>query len=409
MQRRSFGKTNEEVSVLAFGAMRLPTIDGVNHRIDEDKAVSMIRHAIDEGVNYVDTAYPYHGNSLTTGGNSEPLVGKALRDGYRDKVKLATKLPSWLVRSREDMDRLLNEQLERLETDCIDFYLVHALNKKLWAKMKELGVGEFLDAAVEDGRIGHAGFSFHDDQKTFFEIVDGYDWSFCMFQYSYLDENYQAGKAGLDYAASKGLGIAVMEPLRGGSLAGPLPPKAQEVFDGAETERSPVEWALRWIWNHPEVSVVLSGMSAMDHVEENVRIAKEADAESLTDDELERIDQVKEIFAESIKVPCTACGYCMDCPHGVDIPANFNFYNQYFLLDGSDGATRHRVMTVVQRGFSIFADNGADSCTACGVCEEHCPQGIVISEEMEKVAELFKNAPENAVVAEIRARAKSAD
>ena len=409
MKRRIFGKTNQEVSILAFGAMRLPVIDEVNHHINEGPAIQMIRSAIDAGVNYVDTAYPYHGKSFSEGGAGEPLVAKALRDGYRERVKLATKLPSWLVKSRADMDRLLDEQLQRLETSHIDFYLVHALNKGLWKNLKALGVGEFLDAALADGRIGHAGFSFHDDQKTFLEIVDGYDWSFCMFQYSYLDEQYQAGRAGLDYAASKGLGIAVMEPLRGGSLAGPLPPRAQEILDRAETQRSPVDWALRWVWNHPEVAVVLSGMSAQEQVDENVRIAATAEANTLTEDELSRIDQVKEIFRSTIKVPCTACGYCMPCPHGVDIPTNFSVYNNYFLLDGSEGQAAHRLSTIRSLGYSLFGPARADACVACGLCEEHCPQQIAIPAELEKVADLFANAPENGILAELQARTENAD
>lgn len=389
MKRRLFGKTGQEVSILGFGAMRLPTVGGLNHQVDEDRAVALIRSAIDGGVSYVDTAYPYHSESMAQGGQSEPVVARALRDGYRARVKLATKLPTWIVRTRQDMDRLLDEQLGRLETSCIDFYLVHGLSLSSWERVRDLGVAEFLDQAQRDGRIGHAGFSFHDEQKAFFPIVDGYDWSFCMIQYSYLDEAYQAGRAGLDYAAARGLGVAVMEPLRGGVLAGGLPPRAEEVFDGAEVKRSPVEWALRWIWNHPQVGVVLSGMSAPEHVQENLRFAASAEADGLTDDELQRVERVREIFAETIKVPCTACGYCMPCPAGVHIPKNFAAYNNYFLLDGSERAAAHRSVAAMHWTFTVPQSERAEACVACGQCLEHCPQGIAIPDELQRVAEHF--------------------
>ena len=265
------------VSILGFGCMRLPLLPGRDpSKIDEELATKLIRFAIDEGVNYLDTAYPYHGTGMGSAGQSEPFVGKVLREGYRQKVKIATKLPSWLIKTRSDMDKYLNEQLNRLETDSIDFYLVHALNDYLWKKVKEAGITDFLDHAIKDGRIKYAGFSYHEKQEYFNNIVDSYDWSFCQIQYNYMDEEFQAGRKGLDYAARKGLGITIMEPLRGGKLAVKLPSEVQNLFDQAEIKRTPAEWALRWVWNHPEVSVLISGMNSMEQVIENTRVGNNA-------------------------------------------------------------------------------------------------------------------------------------
>lgn len=386
MLYRELGKTKERVSVLGFGCMRLPIIGGDPTKIDEAKATAMLRHAIDAGVNYVDTAYPYHGTGMGQPGQSEPFVGRALRDGYRQKVKLATKLPSWLVRTRADMDRLLNEQLARLETDYIDFYLVHSLNVQSWENLKNLGVGEFLDQALRDGRIKHAGFSFHDKVDLFKEIVDYYDWSFCQIQYNYLDENFQAGKDGLEYAAARGLGVVIMEPLRGGKLAQNLPEVAQAAFDQAQVKRSPAEWALRWVWNHPEVGVLLSGMSTMEQVVENLKVADEAVANSLTEQEVDIVDRVKRVFKERIKVDCTSCGYCMPCPAGVNIPANFARYNEYHVFGDPESKDTYKKMyhTWVKPEFR------ASQCAECGKCEEHCPQAISIIEHLKGVKELFE-------------------
>jgi predicted aldo/keto reductase-like oxidoreductase len=370
------------VSALGFGCMRLPIINNDPTKIDEEKAISMIRHAIDSGVNYVDTAYPYHGTGFTHGGASEPFVAKALRDGYREKVKLATKLPSWLIKTRADMDNYLDEQLKRLETDAIDFYLVHSLNKVVWPVLKEAGISEFLDQAIKEGRIKYAGFSFHDQIELFKEIVDDYDWSFCQIQYNYLDEDYQAGKEGLEYAAKKGLGIAIMEPLRGGNIVN-LPKDAKTLIEQADVKRTPAEWALRWVWNHPEVSVVLSGMTTMDHVTENIKVAQEAQANSLTAKEIGMIEDIKNLFKERIKVNCTACAYCMPCPAGVNIPLCFSTYNDYWVFDATP-AVKQRYETVSK----ISAP--ASRCIECGKCEKHCPQGIAIREELKNVKEIFE-------------------
>ncbi len=383
MLYRTFGKTGEQVSILGFGCMRLPIVGDDPSHIDEPEAIRMIRYAIDAGVNYVDTAYPYHGTGFGHGGFSEPLVAKALRDGYRQRVKLATKLPSWLIKSRADMDKYLNEQLERLETDHIDFYLVHSLNVNSWATVKKCGVAEFLDQAIRDGRIKYAGFSFHDQLPLFKEIVDAYDWSFCQIQYNYLDEKYQAGKEGLMYAAGKGLGITIMEPLRGGKIVN-LPQEAKELLERAAPGRSAAEWGLRWVWNHPEVSVVLSGMTAMEQVVENVKIAGDARPDSLSAAELATIDRVKTVFRERVKVQCTACGYCMPCPVGINIPGSFSFYNDHWVFDANP-----QIKAMYLRQSTLTNAAPASKCVECGRCESHCPQGIAIRKELKNVGELF--------------------
>jgi predicted aldo/keto reductase-like oxidoreductase len=370
------------VSALGFGCMRLPIIGGDPTNIDEDKAIKMIRYAIDSGVNYVDTAYPYHGTGFASSGASEPFVAKALKDGYRERVNLATKLPSWLIKTRADMDKYLNEQLERLETDVIDFYLVHSLNADVWPVLKAAGITEFLDQAIKEGKIKQAGFSFHDQVGLFKEIVDYYDWSFCQIQYNYLDEEYQAGRDGLEYAAKKGLGIVIMEPIRGGNIVN-LPQEAQAIIDQADVKRTPAEWALRWVWNHPEVSVVLSGMTIMDHVVENLKVAQEAQANSLTVKEMAIIDAIKKIFKEKIKVNCTACSYCMPCPSGINIPGCFSTYNDYWVFDATPAAKqRYEIWSKIAAP--------ASKCVECGKCESHCPQGIAIRTELKKVKELLE-------------------
>jgi predicted aldo/keto reductase-like oxidoreductase len=273
MLYRKMPKNGDELSILGFGCMRLPVKE--NGAIDEERAKKQVRYAIDHGVNYVDTAWPYHLKE------SEPFLGRALANGYRAKVKVATKLPSWLVENHEDMDRYLNAQLEKLSTDHIDYYLMHGLVGSLWDKVERLGVAAFLDKAKADRRIINAGFSFHGTREDFKRIVDEYDWDFCQIQYNFLDENNQAGTNGLEYAASKGLGVIIMEPLRGGNLARMVPPAIEQLWDQATEKRTPSEWALRWVWNHPEVTVVLSGMNEESHIEENLAIANKAYLSSL--------------------------------------------------------------------------------------------------------------------------------
>jgi uncharacterized protein len=323
MLYRRFPKVPHDIPILGLGCMRLPQAEGSGFagKIDEEKAIAMIRHAIDFGVNYIDTAYPYHD------GESEPLVGKALTGGYREKALLATKLPSWLIKTREDMDRYLDEQLARLATDHIDFYLVHGLNKAWWENLSSLGVLEFLDEAVADGRIRYPAFSFHDDLPVFKAIVDAYDWTFAQIQYNFMDEQYQAGTKGLHYAAKKGLGIVVMEPLRGGLLSRDLP-ATREILAAAPVRRTPAEWGLSWVWDHPEVTTVLSGMSSMQQLEENLAYAERDRAGSFTPADREVIRQVKAAFESRVTIPCTGCRYCMPCKNGVEIPRCFESYNQ---------------------------------------------------------------------------------
>ena len=376
MQYRKFGNTGEELSILGYGCMRLPVLDGDDAQINEEEAIRQIRYGIDQGINYIDTAYPYHG------GNSEALVGKALADGYREKVKLATKLPSWSVRSREDMDKYLDRQLERLNTDYIDFYLLHALNAQRWENYLKHDVFDFIKKAKEDGRIKHIGFSFHDELPVFKKIVDAYDWDFCMIQYNFMDENYQAGTEGLKYASAKGMGVAIMEPLRGGYLAKNVPEDIMKIWDQAEENRSPAQWAMRFLWDQPEVGLVLSGMNEISYIEENVEEAGKAHPQSLTKNEIGLIDQVKEIYKSRMAVDCTNCQYCMPCPVGVDIPGCFGFLNT---------GTMFEDMKYAKGQYKTFmtGDKKASTCIECGACEEKCPQHIQIREMLKKVVEEF--------------------
>jgi predicted aldo/keto reductase-like oxidoreductase len=380
---RKMIKTGDELSILGFGCMRLPQKRGKpgRGRIDEPRATKQIHQAIEQGINYIDTAMPYHR------GTCEPFLARALADGFRRKIKLATKLSPWLVEGREDMDHLLNLQLQRLNTDYIDYYLVHGLASQSWKKMRELGVREFLDQAQSDGCILNAGFSFHGDLETFRSIIDSYDWAFCQIQYNYLDQHFQAGTAGLKYAASKDLGVIIMEPLRGGNLANKVPPVVQAIWDEAETKHSPAEWALRWVWNHPEVSVVLSGMNEETHIQENIRIANAAHSASLTQTEMNIIERVVKNYRELMKVGCTGCRYCMPCPSGVDIPACFEFYNDLHIY----GDVLRAKIFYLGRLAGIFGEaSNASLCENCGKCEDACPQKLPIRDYLQDVAKEFE-------------------
>ena len=380
MLYRKILKNGDELSILGFGCMRLPIKEG---KIDEERAAQQVRFAIDHGVDYIDTAWPYHM------GESEPFLGRALAGGYREKVKLATKLPSWTVKSREDMDRILNAQLEKLRTDHIDYYLVHGLVGTLWDKMEKLDVLEFLDRAREDGRIVNAGFSFHGSVDDFKRIVDAYPWIFCQIQYNFLDEKNQAGTEGLEYAASKGMGVIIMEPLRGGKLTNPIPPAVQDTWNEASVKRTPAEWALRWIWNHPEVTVVLSGMNEEAHIEENLRIADEAYPNSLTEAEIQLVKKVEQKYRELMKTGCTGCRYCAPCPSGVDIAGCFEIYDNFYLSGNEKEA---KLMYAAKPGGIIRGDvpGYASQCVQCGQCLEKCPQHLDIPTFLKAVAEEFE-------------------
>jgi predicted aldo/keto reductase-like oxidoreductase len=370
------------VSILGFGCMRLPLIDGKIEQIDENKAQKMIEYAINNGVNYFDTAFPYHSERRDKGGMSEIFVGEALKK-HRKNVYLATKLPSWLIQTRGDMDRFLDLQLERIQTDYIDFYLMHCLNEVNWLNLKSNDVYNFLESAINDGRIRYAGFSFHDEYPLFKEIVDSYDWSFCQIQYNYMDNNYQAGEQGLNYAANKGLGIAIMEPLRGGSLATVVPQDIQQIWDKADIKRTPVEWALRYLWNRPEINIVLSGMTKIDHVVENIKIADEGLFNSLTDKEFDIINEVREIYQTRSRVNCTGCQYCMPCPAGVNIPVNFTHLNNHAIY-------KHTQVAKYQYSVFIPEPQQASKCVGCGKCEKACPQNIPVREILKEVVETFE-------------------
>jgi hypothetical protein len=376
MKYRKFGRLDWEVSALGFGAMRLPIIGKDASKIDEKPAIKMIRYAIDHGVNYLDTAYVYHR------GNSEVLVGKALKDGYREKIRLATKMPVRMVEKQENLDEFFNTHLERLQTDYIDFYLLHGMRESTWSKVKEFDILSWAEAKIEEGKIKYLGFSFHDTPKLFREIINAHDWTFCQIQLNYMDSEYQAGLEGLRYAADKGLAVVVMEPIKGGKLAVTPPKEVLEIWDGAKNKRTPAEWALQWVWNLPEVSLALSGMSEMRHVKENIAFADRSGSGSLKENELALYEEVKGTYNRLGFVGCTACQYCMPCPEGVDIPTILGQYNEYHLSGGSE-----EVKTKYWQ--NVSPENHASNCIACGECEEKCPQQLPIRKFMNETVRLF--------------------
>jgi hypothetical protein len=386
MLYRQFGRTGERVSTLGFGCMRLPVIDGDHEEIDAPLATEMLHYAIDQGVNYIDTAYPYHsGPKRGLPGSSEPFVGEALAGGYRDKVMIATKLPSWLIGSRKDMDEILRSQLQRLRTDHIDCYLLHGVDAAQYQRLKGLGALDFFEEAKTAGSIRYAGFSFHDDGAAFAPIVDDYDWDFCQIQYNYMDLEYQAGAAGLAYAADRGLAVIIMEPIKGGRLAGRVPAPVQALWDEAPVRRTAAAWALRFVWDDSRVSTLLSGMSTMEQVIENVALASEGVAASLDAAELALIGRVREAYGARTAVDCTACRYCLPCPQGIDIPKMFGFLNNASLY-GSVDEERFGYELEVRTGQTA----PASACEQCEECVAKCPQQLDIPRELEAVVRTFE-------------------
>ncbi len=366
------------VSKLGFGCMRFPkkTTGGYDMVLTE----KLVMHAIENGINYFDTAYIYPGN--------EEALGEVInKNKCREKIYIATKLQHFQIKKTQDFEKCFNEQLKRLKTDYVDYYLMHMLpDTEVWEKLKRLGVVEWLEAKKQSGQIKHVGFSYHGNTEIFKALIDSYDWEMCQIQYNYMDEHSQAGREGLLYAYEKGIPVMIMEPLRGGRLVNDLPAKAINLFEKAEPKRSPAEWALRWLWNQKEVSVVLSGMNSMDMLEENIRISNDVKVEEFTDAEFDLFDKVKDAINEKIKVPCTGCGYCMPCPFGVDIPGSFRCYNVSYTDSYFTGMKEYVMCTTLK-----VKRSNASLCQKCGKCEPHCPQGIKIRDDLNRVKRRFEN------------------
>lgn len=378
MQYRNFGKLGFDVSILGFGCMRLPLMPGVDGGekdtgiINEAEAIKMIRYAIDNGVNYVDTAYPYHR------GNSETLLGNALKDGYRNKVKLATKLPVWLLKSKEDFDKYLDEQLNKLQTDYVDVYLLHALSEERWRSIKEFDVLGSMKKAIESGKVKHSGFSFHGDINFFKTILDSFDWGMCQIQFNYMED--RKWEQNIEYAEGKGIAVVVMEPLLGGKLANNPPAEVAKVWKESGYDRSPADWAFRWVYNHPGVSLALSGMSTMEQVVENLRIAGNSMPNALSEKELHTIDEVRKLYKAMTKVKCTGCKYCLPCPNNIPIPDIFSYYNE---------AVAYNIHKESVKNYANLKSKGKDAslCAECGRCEKVCPQKLPIIKHLKEAHE----------------------
>lgn len=360
-----------KVSVLGYGCMRFTKNMG---KIDLEKAEREILAAFEGGVNYYDTAYIYPG--------SEAALGEILeKNGIRDNVRIATKLPHYLMKSREDAEKCFQEELKRLRTDHVEYYLMHMLSDvKTWERLKELGIDEWIREKKESGAIGQIGFSYHGNSDMFCQLLDAFDWDFCQIQYNYLDEHTQAGRTGVDYAAAKGIPIVIMEPLRGGKLANNLPEQAKKLFAAHEKKRTPAEWAFRWLWNQPEITCVLSGMNSMEMVQENVRNAADSRVGEFTESDEALLKEVVKAINAKMKVGCTGCRYCMPCPKKVDIPGTFSAYNKRYTEGWFHGMMDYFMCTVLRKD-----STGASNCVQCGKCEKHCPQGIEIRKELKNV------------------------
>ena len=381
MQYRQFGKLDWKVSALGFGCMRLPVINNDQSNIDEALAIKMIRYGIDSGINYIDSAYMYHM------GNSERILGKALKDGYRAKVRIATKLPAMIIKEAADFDRIFDDQLQKIGVDKIDFYLLQGLQKASWTKIRDFDVLKWAEGRMAKGQIGRLGFSFHDKLPVFKEIIDSYDnWVLSQVQYNYMDVNNQAGRKGVEYAASKGLAVVVMEPLRGGKLSKTPPKSVAKIWQGAHRQMAPVEWAFQWVWNQPEISVALSGMSAFEQVKQNIEIAGRSGVGTLSDDDLKVIARVRKAYGTLAPVPCTDCKYCQPCPHGVDIPRIFQFYNDGIMYEDMETSRK------MYNSPFMKPEARADKCEECGECLTKCPQHIEIPDWLKKAGEALKSS-----------------
>ncbi len=384
MRYRTFGKTGEKVSVLGFGTMRLPTIGNDYEKIDIPQASRLVQRAVEGGLNYIDTSWPYHSNNQMEGGASEPFVGKVVKEIGRKNVYIASKLPIWAVNSRADMDKFLNAQLKRLQTDHVDFYLVHSIRRAEWDNMVRLNLRDFLDKALQSGRVRYVGFSFHDTPALYQEVMDYYDWSFNQHVCNYYDTNFQAGMIGIRQAALRDMGFVAMESLMGGMLATQLPQEALDVLAATGIKRSPAGWAFRWVWNQPEVCVCISGMNRMEQVEENLRQAKESDI-PMSPEETEAVAKVRAILKSKSDLGCTECGKC-SCPMGVDIPLCFSMYNA------------NKAFNVIHISHHNYAmgvkgtPSGAEACDGCNRCAGQCPEGVNIPAGLKKVAAYFKDA-----------------
>jgi predicted aldo/keto reductase-like oxidoreductase len=386
MKYRKMGSLDWEVSALGFGCMRLPA-SGLLNKVDENRAIQIIREGIDLGINYVDTAWPYHE------GTSEVVLGKALKGGYREKVHVATKLPTFLVKTENDFDRFLNRQLERLGLDYIDVYLFHCLNKSEFEKIKRLNLLDKMENAKAEGKIRHIGFSFHDIFPVLKEIVDYYKWDVGQIQYNYVDTEIQATTDGLKYLHENGLAVVIMEPLKGGLLVKP-PKEVKTIFENAKTNRTPVDWALQFLWDKPEVSVVLSGMGSRQQVIENCASADKSGITSLTSSDRSTFKEVTQIFHKTDLVPCTGCGYCKPCPSGVNIPENFAMMNN--MLAGGNTVMDIVIRRQIKNDYNNLAKTKEEQqktgkegssllCVECGACLPKCPQSINIPEELKNV------------------------
>ncbi len=375
MKYRRFKKLGLDISALGFGAMRLPIYDGEAKNINKELTSEIMSYAFDNGVNYVDTAYPYHE------GNSEIIVGDILKNGYRDKVHLATKSPTWAIEKTEDFDKYLDEQLNKLQVNHIDFYLLHNLHSKVWNKIKNLNVLEWGQKAIADGRIKYFGFSIHDSFDVFKKIIDSYDWDFCQIQYNYMNEKIQVGTKGLNYADSKQIPVTIMEPLLGGTL-GSFPEQIQKMWN--KEAKNPIDAAFQWLWNKPEISCILSGMSTMEQVKQNIRSANSSGVNTLNKKDIDFISNIVSEFNKINPIPCTKCKYCMPCPVGIDIPRLLHMYNALKVHKGAQNSLNKALYTG-----TIPVENNASACIACKKCESKCPQNIPIAEWMPKIHETF--------------------